>query len=86
MLGKAKDLSGRLVDRAQNMGGTCTGEHGIGTGKVYIYFFPYFLEVMTYMFIYVLAFISYEGAWSGVVTRNGCNQESAGSEDAPEPW
>lgn len=31
---RARQLAGRLVGRALAMGGTCTGEHGIGTGKV----------------------------------------------------
>jgi D-lactate dehydrogenase (cytochrome) len=39
MLQRAKELSGRLVDRAQEMAGTCTGEHGIGYGKL-----PYLLK------------------------------------------
>jgi D-lactate dehydrogenase (cytochrome) len=30
---QVKDFSARLVERAQAMGGTCTGEHGIGIGK-----------------------------------------------------
>jgi D-lactate dehydrogenase (cytochrome) len=30
----AEGLSGQLVDHALAMGGTCTGEHGIGTGKL----------------------------------------------------
>jgi len=29
----AEELHGRLIDRALSLGGTCTGEHGIGTGK-----------------------------------------------------
>jgi D-lactate dehydrogenase (cytochrome) len=31
---RAEAVAGRLVDRALAMGGTCTGEHGIGTGKI----------------------------------------------------
>jgi D-lactate dehydrogenase (cytochrome) len=31
---KAKDLSERLVERAIAMEGTCTGEHGVGQGKM----------------------------------------------------
>jgi len=31
---RAKDLSGRLVERALAMEGTCTGEHGVGQGKM----------------------------------------------------
>ena len=33
-LEEAKALNARLVDRALDMGGTCTGEHGIGMGKI----------------------------------------------------
>ncbi len=33
-LNEAKALNERLVDRALAMGGTCTGEHGIGMGKI----------------------------------------------------
>jgi D-lactate dehydrogenase (cytochrome) len=33
-LAAAQRLSGQLVERALAMGGTCTGEHGIGTGKL----------------------------------------------------
>ena len=29
----AKDLSNRMVERALAMGGTSTGEHGVGLGK-----------------------------------------------------
>jgi D-lactate dehydrogenase (cytochrome) len=29
----AQAFASRLVDRAQSMGGTCTGEHGVGLGK-----------------------------------------------------
>ncbi|MFC5864365.1 FAD-binding oxidoreductase [Acidicapsa dinghuensis] len=32
-LGEAAEFSERLVERAQAMGGTCSGEHGIGLGK-----------------------------------------------------
>ena len=34
MLAKALELDKRMVQRAQDMGGTCTGEHGIGLGKL----------------------------------------------------
>ncbi len=30
----AKDLSNRMVERALEMGGTATGEHGVGIGKL----------------------------------------------------
>jgi D-lactate dehydrogenase (cytochrome) len=30
---RVKGVYGRLIDRAIAMGGTCTGEHGIGIGK-----------------------------------------------------
>jgi D-lactate dehydrogenase (cytochrome) len=30
---EADAFSGRLVERAQKMGGTCSGEHGVGMGK-----------------------------------------------------
>ena len=33
-LSKAEAFNSRLVERALNMGGTCTGEHGIGFGKI----------------------------------------------------
>ncbi len=32
-MSRAEDFLHRLVERAQGMGGTCTGEHGIGQGK-----------------------------------------------------
>ncbi len=34
MLAKALELDHRMVQRALEMGGTCTGEHGIGMGKL----------------------------------------------------
>ena len=33
-IAEARRLSGRMVDRALALGGTCTGEHGIGMGKI----------------------------------------------------
>ena len=33
-LAAATDVNSRLVHRAQAMGGTCTGEHGVGLGKI----------------------------------------------------
>ena len=37
-LARAEDLNDRMVARALEMGGTCTGEHGVGIGKVkYLY-------------------------------------------------
>ena len=32
-IGEARALNRRMVERALEMGGTCTGEHGIGHGK-----------------------------------------------------
>ena len=32
-LDEAERLSDRLVQRALSMGGTCSGEHGVGIGK-----------------------------------------------------
>ena len=31
---RAEAVNHRMIDRALAMGGTCTGEHGIGTGKM----------------------------------------------------
>jgi D-lactate dehydrogenase (cytochrome) len=31
---RAMELNTRLVNRAMGMGGTCTGEHGVGYGKI----------------------------------------------------
>ncbi|HJQ57831.1 MAG TPA: FAD-linked oxidase C-terminal domain-containing protein [Vineibacter sp.] len=37
-LKRADDLNDRMVARALDMGGTCTGEHGVGMGKIkYLY-------------------------------------------------
>jgi D-lactate dehydrogenase (cytochrome) len=33
-LEKAKEVNARLVARALAMGGTCSGEHGVGVGKM----------------------------------------------------
>jgi D-lactate dehydrogenase (cytochrome) len=33
-LARAKALHARMVERAIRLEGTCTGEHGIGTGKI----------------------------------------------------
>jgi D-lactate dehydrogenase (cytochrome) len=33
-LAEARRLGARMAERAQRMGGTCTGEHGVGTGKM----------------------------------------------------
>jgi D-lactate dehydrogenase (cytochrome) len=33
-MAEATRLNERLVKRAQDMGGTCSGEHGVGIGKM----------------------------------------------------
>ena len=33
-IARGRSLPARLVERAQAMGGTCTGEHGVGSGKM----------------------------------------------------
>jgi D-lactate dehydrogenase (cytochrome) len=33
-IAEAKRLAGRMVERALALGGTCSGEHGIGIGKL----------------------------------------------------
>ena len=33
-LASAKRVNDNMIDRALAMGGTCTGEHGIGVGKI----------------------------------------------------
>ena len=33
-MAQVSELNSRLVERAQRMGGTCTGEHGVGFGKL----------------------------------------------------
>jgi D-lactate dehydrogenase (cytochrome) len=33
-VGRARELHDRMVQRAIALKGTCTGEHGIGTGKI----------------------------------------------------
>jgi len=33
-MAEAQTLNGRLIDRALDMDGTCTGEHGVGLGKI----------------------------------------------------
>jgi D-lactate dehydrogenase (cytochrome) len=33
-LDKAEEINGRMVHRAISLGGTCTGEHGVGIGKM----------------------------------------------------
>ena len=32
-IAEAERINGRLIERALSMGGTCTGEHGVGIGK-----------------------------------------------------
>jgi D-lactate dehydrogenase (cytochrome) len=34
-MARAEAINARLVERALAMGGTCTGEHGVGTGKIW---------------------------------------------------
>jgi D-lactate dehydrogenase (cytochrome) len=33
-IARVEDFNNRLVERALEMGGTCTGEHGVGSGKM----------------------------------------------------
>jgi D-lactate dehydrogenase (cytochrome) len=33
-IARAKQVGGRLVEQALALGGTCSGEHGVGQGKI----------------------------------------------------
>jgi D-lactate dehydrogenase (cytochrome) len=33
-IARVDEFNDRVVERALKMGGTCTGEHGVGTGKI----------------------------------------------------
>ena len=48
-LAEAETFNTRLVQRAIRMGGTCTGEHGIGYGKIQYLIHEHGAEAMAMM-------------------------------------
>lgn len=80
-IAEAKRLSHMMVHRAQALGGTCTGEHGIGVGKIQ------YLEgkkggrgtwvggTVSLLTFVIPVLMSYRGVGEGYATSYGVHQE-----------